>query len=87
MHMVYPKPLEVTMAHHLIRENLKDYLDIDHKKGILYWPQSDSEVERLDKTLLKSIKISEFQDKEWKSELQNFLFQYRNTPHTSESCI
>ena len=30
-----------------------EYLAVDHKKGIPYWPQSDGKVERFNKTLLK----------------------------------
>ena len=59
-----------------------EYLAIDHKKGIPYWPQSDGEVERLNKTLLKAIRIAQLQGKDWKREVQDFLFQYRSTPHT-----
>ena len=47
--------------------------------------QSDGEVERLNRTLLKAVRISELQGKEWKRELQDFMFQYRNTPHTVSS--
>jgi len=61
-------------------EGFLEYLSIDHKKGILYWPQSDGEVERLNKTLLKAIRIAQLQD--WKREVQDFLFQYRSSPHT-----
>ena len=66
-------------------ERLLEYLAIDHKKGIPYWPQSDGEVERLNKTLLKAIRIAELEGKDWKRGLQDFLFQYRNTPHTVTS--
>lgn len=47
-----------------------------------YWPQSDGEVERLNKTLLKAIRIAELEGKDWKQELQD---QYCNTPHTVTS--
>ena len=57
-------------------EGFHEYLAIDLKKGIPYWPQSDGEVER---TLLKAIRIAELEGKDWKQELQD---QYCNTPHT-----
>ena len=66
-------------------EGFLEYLAIDHKKGILYWPQSDGEVERLNKTLLKAIRIVQLKSKDWKREVQDFLFQYRSTPHTVTS--
>ena len=45
-------------------EGFLEYLSIDHKKGIPYWPQSDGEVERLNKTLLKAIRIAQLQGKD-----------------------
>ena len=63
-------------------EGFLEYLAIDHKKGIPYWPQSDGEVERFNKTLLKIIRIAQLQGKNWKGEVQDFLFHYRSTPHT-----
>ena len=67
-------------------EGFLEYLAIHHGKGIIrYWPQSDGEVERLNETLLKEVRIAELPGKEWKRELQDFLFQYRNTPHTVTS--
>ena len=58
------------------------YLGIVHKKGILYWPQSNGEVERCNETLLKIIRIANLEGKDWKKAVQDFLFQYRTTPHT-----
>ena len=66
-------------------ERFLEYLVIDHKKGIPYWPQSDSEVERFNKTLLKIIRVAQLQGKNWKEEVEDFLFHYRSTPHTVTS--
>ena len=66
-------------------EGFLEYLAVDHKKGIPYWPQSDSEVERVNKTLLKLIRIAQLQGKNWKEELQDFLFHHLSTPHTVTS--
>ena len=77
------------MAHRLLHENFKDSLStslaIDHKKGISCWPQSDGEVERFNNTLLKIIRVAQLQCKNWKREVQDFLFHYRSTPHTVTS--
>jgi len=59
-----------------------EYLGISHKKGIPYWPQSNGEVERFNKTILKIIKIANIEKKDWKTETSNFLFIYRTTTHT-----
>ena len=62
-------------------EGFLEYLAIDHKKGIPYWPQSDGEVERFNKTLMNIITIAQLQGKDWKGGVQDFLFQYPSTPH------
>ena len=66
-------------------ERFLEYLAIDHKKGTPYWPQSDTEVERFNKTLLKIIRVAQLQSKNWKEEVQDVLFYYRSTPHTVTS--
>jgi hypothetical protein len=60
-----------------------DYLNVQHKKGIPYWPQSNGEVERFNETMLKIVKIANAQKQDLKEQLGNFLFQYRTTPHTT----
>ena len=61
---------------------LLEYLGIDHKKGVLYWPQSNGEVESYNETLFKIVRIARLEVRDWRRALQNFLFQDRVTPHT-----
>ena len=63
-------------------EGFLEYLGISHKKGVPYWPQSNGEVERGNETILKIVRIARLEGKDWRKALQNFLFQYRVTPHT-----
>ncbi|CAB4040935.1 Transposon Tf2-6 poly [Paramuricea clavata] len=56
-------------------------LGIIHKKGVPYWPQSNGGVERCNETLLKIVRISRIEGKDWKKALEDFLFHYRVTPH------
>ena len=63
-------------------EGFLEYLGIQHKEGVPYWPQSNGEVERCNETLLKIVRIARLEGKDWWKSLQNFLFQYRVTPHT-----
>jgi len=65
---------------------LENYLsenNITHQKGIPYWPQSNGDVERMNETLLKIIRIAHIGKRDWKVELNNFLFQYRVTTQTT----
>ena len=59
-----------------------EYLGIEHKRGVPYWPQSNGEVERCNETLLKIVRIARLEGKDWRKALEDFLFQYRVTPHT-----
>ena len=63
-------------------EGFLEYLGIQHKKGVPYWPQRDGEVERFNEPMMKIMRIAEVERIPWKEELQTFLFQYRTTPHT-----
>ena len=58
-------------------EGFLEYMVIDHKKGVLHWSQSDGEVERFNKILLKITRTAQLQ-----REVQEFLFHYGSTPHT-----
>ena len=66
-------------------EGFLEYLAINHNKDIPYWPQSDGELERFNKTLLKIIRVAQLQGKNWKEEVQDFVFLYCSTPHTVTS--
>ncbi|XP_064653098.1 uncharacterized protein K02A2.6-like [Lineus longissimus] len=63
-------------------EAFLDYLDIDHRCSIPYLPQSNGNVERANETLLKIIRIAKLEGKDWRKEVEKFLFDYRTTPHT-----
>ena len=56
---------------------------IEHRKATPLWPQADGDVERQNRTLLKSLKIAEAEGKGRKEELNKFLLAYRTTPHSS----
>ena len=49
-------------------EGFLEYLGIQHKKGVPYWPQSNGEVERFNSTMMKVIRIAEVERKPWKEE-------------------
>jgi len=56
---------------------------VDHHTSIPLWPQSNGEVERQNRTLLKYMKIVHSQGKNLKKELHKFLLAYRTTPHST----
>lgn len=53
------------------------------KKTTPYWPQANGEVERMNSTILKRLRISqEEKNKHWKWDLRSFLLMYNSTPHS-----
>ena len=64
-------------------EFLKDY-GVHHRKSTPLWPQANGMVERLVRTVKRSIRAALASGRSsWKHELPEFLLAYRNTPHAS----
>ena len=53
---------------------------IKHKRITPRWPQSNGQVERFMKPLMKVIRTAHLERRDWTSAVYNFLFAYRNTP-------
>ena len=69
-----------------ISKDFADYLEmqgIKHRKVTQLWPQANGEVERQNRSLLKRLKISQIEKKDWKEELSEYLIMYRTTPHST----
>ncbi|XP_022836497.1 uncharacterized protein K02A2.6-like [Spodoptera litura] len=49
---------------------------------IPYWPQQNGEVERQNRDILKRLKISQVENKNWKEALLEYLTMYNSTPHS-----
>ncbi|KAJ8706864.1 hypothetical protein PYW07_012942 [Mythimna separata] len=49
---------------------------------IPYWPQMNGEVERQNRDVLKRLKISQAENKDWKEDILNYLMMYNSTPHS-----
>ena len=82
----YPFSLKSDNAPQFVSEEFEDFLnkhDIEHRKSPPLWPQANGEVERQNRTLLKSLKVAEVDGKRWQDELNEFLLAYRTTPHSS----
>lgn len=46
-----------------------------------YWPQANGEVENMNKSLVKRLKIAAANKRDYKEEIQKFLLMYNVTPH------
>jgi len=79
-----PLSLKTDNAQCFVSQEFTNFLlsrDIQHKTSIPLWPQSNGEVERQNRTLLKFLKITHAKGQDLKTELNKFLFAYRMTPH------
>jgi len=56
---------------------------IQHQKTTPLWPQANGEVERQNRSLMKRICIAQAENRDWKSDLYDYLMMYRSTPHTT----
>lgn len=62
--------------HHLVDNGIL------HRKVTPQWAQANGEVERQNRSLLKSTRIAQTDLKNWRKELVHYLATYRTTPHT-----
>ena len=56
---------------------------IKHRKVTPYWPAANGEVERFNGVLKQAIQRFRVEKADWRTEIYTFLFNYRNTPHTT----
>ena len=66
-------------------EEFEKYLvdnSILHRKVTPLWAQANGEVERQNRSLLKSMRIAQAEGKDWRIELVHYLATYRTTPHS-----
>ena len=59
---------------------LRDH-GITHRRVTPYWPQTNIEVERFNRTLEEAIRAATTEGKDWKNEINIFLLNYRVTAH------
>ena len=53
-----------------------------HRKVTPLWAQANGEVERQNRSLLKSMRIAQAEGKDWRIELVHYLATYRTTSHS-----
>lgn len=81
----FPVTLTSDNAKQLTGGEFEDYCEengITPYNTIPYWPQQNGEVERQNRDILKRLKISQIERKDWKQELLTYLMMYNSTPHS-----
>lgn len=81
----YPRTLTADNGPQFKSEEFRDFCA---KEGIElnvttpYWPQANGEVERQNRSLMKRIKISIQEERDWKEDLLIYQAAYHSTPHS-----
>lgn len=56
---------------------------IDHRRITPRWPKANAQAESFNKPMMKVIRAAHATNQSWKQQLNQFLRQYRATPHTA----
>ena len=78
-----PESIKTDNGPQFISEEFQKYMvntGVKHMTSTPLWPQGNDEVERQNRTLLKSMLIAYSAGKDWKKELSKLLLAYRSTP-------
>lgn len=81
-----PLSIQADNGPQLISQEFDKYCNDNniHLNNVIpYWPQQNGEVERQNRSLLKRLKISQLEKRDWKSDLEDYLLMYRSTPHAT----
>ena len=81
-----PKGLRTDNGSNLVSKEVEEYLKemgIEHRYTTPLWPRANGEVERQNRSLLKSMRAAHAEGKNWREELNRFFLAYRSTPHST----
>ena len=80
-----PTMISTHNGSNLVSHEMEEFfnnLGIKQGKTISLWPRVNGDVERQNKSLLKTMCLVQAEGKPWQQELQKYLFAYMSTPHT-----
>ena len=81
-----PYSLKTDNGPQFVSKEFEEFLrecGIEHRRSPPLWPQANGEVERQNRSLLKTLKIAEVEGKKWTDELPKYLMAYGSTPQAS----
>lgn len=81
----YPRTITLDNGRQFISTEFEDYcrtrnITLNHTAP--YWPQANGEVERQNSSLLKRLKISHSLNRDWETDLLQYLMMYNTTAHS-----
>ncbi|XP_053968583.1 uncharacterized protein K02A2.6-like [Anastrepha ludens] len=79
-----PKSIRADNGRQFVSGEFRKFCD-DHNITLIttppYWPQANGEVENMNRSLVKRLKIAHNNRRDYVKEIQNFLLMYNVTPH------
>ena len=81
-----PRSLKTDNGTQFVSDEFERFLkknDIDHRTSTPLWPQANGEVQRHNRSLLKTLKTAKAEKKNIWTEMRKLLTAYRTTSHTS----
>lgn len=82
-----PDSIKTDNGPQFISTELQDFckqFGIEHRKTTPYWPQANGEVERINRSIGKRLKISqETPGSDWQWDLRSFILMHNSTPHST----
>lgn len=83
----FPESLKTDNGPQFISSEFQQFCSqfgIEHRKTTPYWPQANGEVERMNRTIVKRLKISQETDgSDWQWDLRMFALMQNSTPHST----
>lgn len=64
-------------------QNFCQQFGIQHRRTTPYWPQANGEVERINRCIVKRLKISQTNSSDWQWDLRTFILMHNSTPHST----
>lgn len=82
-----PESIKTDNGPQFISIELQDFckhFGIEHRRTTPYWPQANGEVERINRSIGKRLKISqETTGADWQWDLRTFVLMHNSTPHST----
>ena len=80
-----PITLSSDQGPQFVSKEFEDFLEdnnISYRKVTPLWAEANGEMERQNRSLLKCMKITQSEGRDWRKELTKYLKAYRMTPHS-----
>lgn len=81
-----PHCLQTDNGSCFVSEQFEHYLEengIMHRKTTPLWPSANGQIERINSSILKRIRIAEAEKRNWKTDLDTYMLMYRSSPHAT----